>query len=76
MASTSFTSKDLSGLLPNADLNSFPGEDLSMIPDHPPLLRTLNLNRTKVDDDAAVYIAACTDLEVLELEGTKITGKV
>ncbi|KAG8697286.1 hypothetical protein FRC09_007964 [Ceratobasidium sp. 395] len=56
----SLRSVDLEGLLPSSP-NDLPSP-----------VRSLNLARTSVDDEAAIYIAACTHLEVLNLSGTKI----
>jgi hypothetical protein len=41
----------------------------------PPRLEQLILNNTGVDDDAAPYLACCSNLVVLELAGTKISSK-
>jgi hypothetical protein len=56
----SLRSDDLEGLLPTTP-NDLPSP-----------IRVLNLARTSVDDDATIYIAACNDLEVLNVSGTKI----
>lgn len=40
----------------------------------PPRLEQLILNNTGVDDDAAPYLACCSNLVVLELAGTKISS--
>ncbi|KAI0639336.1 RNI-like protein [Trametes polyzona] len=40
----------------------------------PPQLVHLNLNNTSVDDEAAPYLSACTDLQTLELASTKFTS--
>ncbi|KAI0078943.1 RNI-like protein [Panus rudis PR-1116 ss-1] len=40
----------------------------------PPRLRTLILNNTSVGDDAAPYISACSELNTLELAGTKFSS--
>ncbi|KAG9087794.1 hypothetical protein FS749_002639 [Ceratobasidium sp. UAMH 11750] len=53
-------SEDLEGLLPSSP------DDL------PSPIRSLNLARTSVDDEAALYIAACNQLEVLNVSGAKI----
>jgi hypothetical protein len=56
-------SRHLSGLLPrDAEEN-------------PPRLEHLVLNNTSVDDEAALYLASCSDLEVLELAGTKMSSE-
>jgi len=75
LASTPVTSGALTGLLHGPKLKGFRGEASAEGPvlDHPPLLQVLNLNRTKVDDDATEYISACAELEVLELESTRVT---
>lgn len=52
----------LSGLLPQDADNQ------------PPRLEQLILNNTGVDDDAAPYLACCSNLVVLELAGTKISS--
>jgi Leucine-rich repeat (LRR) protein len=52
----------LSGLLPQDAENQ------------PPRLEQLILNNTGVDDDAAPYLACCSNLVVLELAGTKISS--
>ena len=63
MASISYLrSSDLAGLVPD-------GAD-----DPPPRLRELVLNNTNMDDDAAPFISSCSELRVLELASTKITG--
>lgn len=38
-------------------------------------LKTLLLNNTPIDDEAAQYIASCPDLEFLEVSSTKMTGE-
>lgn len=43
--------------------------------ENPPRLEQLILNNTGVDDEAAPYLASCSDLEVLELAGTKISSE-
>ncbi|QRV83152.1 EIN3-binding F-box protein 1 [Ceratobasidium sp. AG-Ba] len=53
-------SDDLEGLLPNSS-NDLPSP-----------IRSLNLARTGVDDDAAIFISACHELRMLNLSGTKI----
>ncbi|KAG6911822.1 hypothetical protein DXG01_000069 [Tephrocybe rancida] len=37
-------------------------------------LETLNLNNTAIDDEAGLYIAACSSLKTLAVAGTKMTG--
>ena len=57
---------DLAGLVPA------PGMDVSP-------LKTLLLNRTGIGDesgDASEYLASCTNLEVLEVAETKMTGRL
>ena len=49
-----------------------PGNDCQ--PNSP--LRTLLLNKTGIDDDAAPFISSCTNLESLELAETKVTGEL
>ncbi|KAG9128003.1 hypothetical protein FRC07_006363 [Ceratobasidium sp. 392] len=56
----SLRSADLEGLLPNS------------LDDLPSPIRSLNLARTNVNDEAAIYIAACNQLEVLNVSGTRI----
>lgn len=41
--------------------------------DAPSPLRILNLARTNVNGDSAMYIAACSKLEILDLESTKFS---
>jgi len=40
----------------------------------PPNLVSLILSNTAIDDDAAAFISACTNLESLELANTRITN--
>lgn len=42
--------------------------------DDTPLLETLILNNTGIDDDAAVCIGTCSSLETLAVAGTRMTG--
>lgn len=56
-------SRHLSGLLPRDTEKN------------PPRLEHLVLNNTSVDDEAALYLASCSDLEVLELAGTKMSSE-
>ncbi|KAF8600347.1 RNI-like protein [Ceratobasidium sp. AG-I] len=55
-------SDDLEGLLVTSDNEA------------PSPLRVLNLARTNVNGDSAMYIAACRELEVLDLESTKFSS--
>lgn len=60
----SLRSLDLSGLLnPNGDFA-------------PSELRTLILNNTGIDDDAAPFISSCPHLVTLEVSGTKMTREL
>ncbi|KAI0335341.1 RNI-like protein [Cubamyces sp. BRFM 1775] len=60
---TSLRSSDLEGLAHPDGLD-----------DGPPQLDHLNLNNTSVDDTAAPYISACTQLQTLELASTKFSS--
>ncbi|KAG2129956.1 RNI-like protein [Suillus clintonianus] len=55
-------SRHLAGLFPQDDENQ------------PPRLEQLILNNTGVDDEAAPYLACCSNLVALELAGTKISS--
>jgi hypothetical protein len=39
-----------------------------------PLLETLILNNTGIDDEAAVFIGNCSSLETLAVAGTRMTS--
>lgn len=41
----------------------------------PPQLRTLDLNYTGVDDEAAHFISSCASLQTLKVGSTKFTSK-
>jgi hypothetical protein len=56
----------------SSDLNTL--EDGTMT--SAPALEELILNNTVIDDDAAPYISACTDLRTLEVAGTKFTRQI
>ncbi|KAH9835617.1 RNI-like protein [Rhodofomes roseus] len=58
----SFRSAELKGLLQET------------VADGPPKIQVLLLNNTTVDDDAAPFISACTDLENLAVAGTRFTS--
>ncbi|KAH8102600.1 hypothetical protein BXZ70DRAFT_890543 [Cristinia sonorae] len=58
---SSLRSMDLAGLVPD-------------VSEEEPRLKTLILNNTNIDDDAAPFISSCADLQILELAGTKITS--
>ncbi|KAG8906745.1 hypothetical protein FRB99_006236 [Tulasnella sp. 403] len=51
-------------------LHDLVDDDLSL-----PRIESLVLSNTLVDDEAADYISACRNLEILELENTRVTGK-
>ncbi|TFY68363.1 hypothetical protein EVJ58_g1067 [Rhodofomes roseus] len=59
----SFRSAELEGLLQET------------VADGPPKIQVLLLNNTTVDNDAAPFISACTDLENLAVAGTRFTSK-
>jgi hypothetical protein len=39
-----------------------------------PLLETLILNNTGIDDDAALFVGNCLSLETLAVAGTRMTS--
>lgn len=45
------------------------------IEESPPRLEQLILNNTGVDDEVTPYLACCSNLEVLELAGTRISSE-
>lgn len=59
----SLHSSELAGLVPDT------------VEQGPPELRTLVLNYTNVDDDAAPFISSCEHLETLKVGSTKFTSR-
>ncbi|KAH9937628.1 uncharacterized protein B0H18DRAFT_203465 [Fomitopsis serialis] len=57
--------------LRSADLEGLVSETAG---DPPPMIQVLLLNNTLVDDAAAPFISACTDLENLGISGTRFTS--
>lgn len=64
------SSQDLRGLLPNQD------ETSDVNPTPTPRLESLTLSNTGVDNEAAIYISTCRNLEALALENTRFTSCV
>lgn len=64
---------NLSGLsfLRSSDLQHLAPADMA---DAECSLRELLLNRTSIDDDAALYISCCSSLEILEVAGTRLSS--
>ena len=58
----SLRSTDLAGLVSPEALNA-------------PLIESLIINNTGIDDEAAVYISACPSLVTLGVAGTRLTSK-
>lgn len=63
------SSQDLRGLLPEQEATS----DVNPTPT--PRIESLTLANTAVDNEAAIYISACRNLEALALENTRFTNE-